>query len=163
MRQAIMEGLKVEFARPLLPSAAMSMYTNYPFNQFANPMGMNMRPAGMHRGSGMPPDMQRGPGMHRGGPGMRPGVPAGMGQQPKSPGRGRGILGKYQNKGAVFTLIHLVCFFCFLFYFLFVCSLSLSFLIVDKFLAHLAQYYMSDIVITPSIVFWYPHIAILFS
>lgn len=99
MRQAIMEGLKVEFARPLLPSAAMSMYTNYPFNQFANPMGMNMRPAGMHRGSGMPPDMQRGPGMHRGGPGMRPGVPAGMGQQPKSPGRGRGILGKYQNKG----------------------------------------------------------------
>ena len=104
MRQAIMEGLKVEFARPLLPSAAMSMYTNYPFNQFANPMGMNMRPAGMHRG----------------GPGMRPGVPAGMGQQPKSPGRGRGILGKYQNKGAVFTLFHLVCFFCFLFYFLFV-------------------------------------------
>lgn len=85
MRQAIMEGLKVEFARPLLPSAAMSMYTNYPFNQFGNSMGMNIRPAGMQRG--MPPDMQRGPG-------MRPGVPAGMGQQPKSPGRGRGILGQ---------------------------------------------------------------------
>lgn len=91
-----MEGLKVEFARPLLPSAAMSMYTNYPFNQFGNPMGMNIRPAGMQRG--MPPDMQRGPG-------MRPGVPAGMGQQPKSPGRGRGILGKYQTKGAVSTHI----------------------------------------------------------
>lgn len=86
MRQAIMEGLQFEFAKPMLP--APSLYTNYPYGgypPFHNPNNpMNFRPAGMG-----PPNAR----MSRPGPG----IPAGMGpqqNQPKSPGRGRGILGR---------------------------------------------------------------------
>ena len=90
MRQAIMEGLQFEFAKPMLP--APSLYTNYPYGgypPFSNPNSpMNFRPAGMG-----PPNAR----MARPGPG----IPAGMGpqqNQPKNPGRGRGILGKSLHK-----------------------------------------------------------------
>lgn len=97
MRQAIMEGLQFEFAKPMLP--APSLYTNYPYGgypPFHNPNSpMNFRPAGMG-----PPNAR----MSRPGPG----IPAGMGpqqNQPKSPGRGRGILGK--GRGSVCMCIKL--------------------------------------------------------
>lgn len=82
MRQAIMEGLQCEFAKPMLPP--QYLYTHYPY-----PPAMNYRPAGA---PGYPPPMGRGV---RPGPPMPPGVPGGMGMPgPKSPGRGRGILGR---------------------------------------------------------------------
>ena len=88
MRQAIMEGLQVEFARPMLPHAAM--YAGYPYPGPYGPQGppYPIRPAGMR---GMPP--------HPGGRGMPPmgymdhmGPPEGPPMGPQ--GRGRGILGE---------------------------------------------------------------------
>lgn len=67
MRQAIMENLRVEFAKPLLPNAAM--YAHYPFPPYpGHPGHMAYRPGG------------------RGAP------PHGAGPQSQK-GRGRGILG----------------------------------------------------------------------
>ncbi|XP_046542627.1 constitutive coactivator of PPAR-gamma-like protein 1 isoform X2 [Haliotis rubra] len=68
MRQAIMENLRVEFAKPLLPNAAM--YAHYPFPPYpGHPGHMAYRPGG------------------RGAP------PHGAGPQSQK-GRGRGILGR---------------------------------------------------------------------
>ncbi|KAK3608099.1 hypothetical protein CHS0354_004756 [Potamilus streckersoni] len=69
MRQAIMEELHVEFARPLLPTA--SLYTSYPLPPYAAPP-FPYRPAGMRA---MP---------------QGPLGPVGS----KTSGRGRGILGR---------------------------------------------------------------------
>lgn len=89
MRQAIMEGLQVEFARPLLPHHA-AMYAGYPMPPYPGPQGppYPARPAGMRV---MPP--------YPGGRGMPPmgymdhmGPPEGP--HPGMQGRGRGILGK---------------------------------------------------------------------
>ena len=90
MRQAIMEGLNIEFAKPLLPHHA-AMYAGYPFHPYPGPHGpphgppYPIRPAGMR---GMPPH-----------PGMPPmGYMDHMGPPEGPPmrgpgGRGRGILG----------------------------------------------------------------------
>ncbi|XP_041349782.1 constitutive coactivator of PPAR-gamma-like protein 1 isoform X2 [Gigantopelta aegis] len=81
MRQAIMENISVEFAKPLLPTA--SLYSNYPYGPYPVPPGVSYRPAGAARMAYPIPV--------RGGRGGPP-VPVGMG--PKTPGRGRGILGR---------------------------------------------------------------------
>lgn len=81
LRQAIMENLHFEFAKPFLPSAAM--YATYPMQYGQAPGGpFPFRPAGMSR---MPPQGGRGMGMGFMGP-PEMGAP--------SPGRGRGILGR---------------------------------------------------------------------
>uniref|UniRef100_A0A0L8FUX1 Uncharacterized protein n=1 Tax=Octopus bimaculoides TaxID=37653 RepID=A0A0L8FUX1_OCTBM len=69
MRQAILEGLKVEFAKAPLPATAL--YTNYPFPPYSN---VNFN----HRPPGAPP--------------IQPNISAGGQNQNK--GRGRGILGR---------------------------------------------------------------------
>ena len=91
MRQAIMEGLQVEFARPPLPPCP-AMYAGYPYPAYPGPQGPGpypIRPAGMGR---MPP--------HPAGRGMPPmgymdqmGPPEGP-PHPGIQGRGRGILGR---------------------------------------------------------------------
>lgn len=84
LRQAIMENLHFEFAKPFLPSAAM--YAAYPMQYGQAPGGpFPYRPAGMGR---MPPQGGRGMGMGFMGPPE-------MG--PPNPGRGRGILGEYPS------------------------------------------------------------------
>ena len=84
MRQAIMENISVEFAKPLLPTA--SLYSNYPYGPYPVPPGVPYRPAGAAR--------MAYPIAVRGGRGGPP-VPVGMG--PKTPGRGRGILGNCEQ------------------------------------------------------------------
>ena len=91
MRQAIMEGLQVEFARPPLPPCP-AMYAGYPYPAYPGPQGPGpypIRPAGMGR---LPP--------HPAGRGMPPmgymdqmGPPEGP-PHPGIQGRGRGILGR---------------------------------------------------------------------
>ena len=76
LRQAVLENIRVDFAKPLLPG----LYPHYP-----GPYGPGPGPYGPH---GPEPPMYRG----RGGP-MGPLLPPG----PKSPGRGRGILGNIGN------------------------------------------------------------------
>ncbi|XP_045164687.2 constitutive coactivator of PPAR-gamma-like protein 1 homolog isoform X2 [Mercenaria mercenaria] len=86
LRQAIMENLQFEFAKPFLPSAAM--YAGYPMPYGQAPGGpFPYRPAGMGRMPGGPPPPQGGRGMGMGFMG-----PPEMG--PPNPGRGRGILGR---------------------------------------------------------------------
>ena len=97
MRQAIMEGLKVDFANPILHTA--SLY-HYPYPPFGGPNMQNMGNMGMN----FP---QRGGMMGRGG--MR-GIPAGMTQgqsQPKPPSRGRGILGNVSHHAVQIQCISL--------------------------------------------------------
>lgn len=86
LRQAVMENLKFEFAKPFLPTAAL--YAGYPMPYGQAPGGpFPFRPAGMGR---MPPQAQGGPGMNWN---MGQMGPHDMGPPPQ--GRGRGILGKY--------------------------------------------------------------------
>jgi len=83
LRQAIMENLKFEFAKPFLPSAAL--YAGYPMPYGQAPGGpFPFRAAGMGR---MPPQAQGGMNWN-----MGPMGPPDMGPPPQ--GRGRGILGK---------------------------------------------------------------------
>ena len=78
LRQAVLENLRVDFAKPLLPA----LYPHYPgpYGHGPGPYGPGPGPGPMYRG--------------RGGPmGPLPPPPPG----PKSPGRGRGILGNIGN------------------------------------------------------------------
>ena len=83
LRQAVLENLRVDFAKPLLPG----LYAHYP-----GPYGP---------GPGHGPGHNHGPGIYAPGPMYRgrggPMGPLPPPPGPKSPGRGRGILGNIGN------------------------------------------------------------------
>ena len=83
LRQAIMENLQFEFAKPFLPAA---MYPSYPMGPYHGPpFPPSFRPAGMRGMPDHPPGRGMGPMGF-----MGPGGPGG-------PGRGRGILGRFTD------------------------------------------------------------------